>query len=201
MSELKRTVLILLVIMAGTGNSTGEEQGYKRDIRHLRATILDLRGLPSSLNQSISDLSVRADELTAQHSSLSVRQDKTAVRVSMMGDVLFDFDKAKIQTAAEPTLVEIARLITSITGGKIVIEGHTDAKGPVSNNQNLSFKRANAVATWLAANGVDKARLSVKGLGSSRPVAPNTLDNGDDNPDGRALNRRVEFVLPMKAKD
>jgi hypothetical protein len=47
-----------------------------------------------------------------------------------------------------------------------------------------------------AAHGAKESRLSIKGLGGTRPVAPNTQKNGADNPDGRKLNRRVEFVLP-----
>ena len=114
----------------------------------------------------------------------------------MMSDVLFDFDKANIQPSAEPTLEDILKLIKSIPAGTIAIEGHTDSKGSASYNRELSLRRANAVAEWLTAHGVNKSRLSVKGLGDSRPVARNTLKNGADNPDGRKLNRRVEFVLP-----
>ncbi|MBC8923994.1 OmpA family protein, partial [Escherichia coli] len=76
----------------------------------------------------------------------------------------------------------------------VAIEGHTDSKGSASYNRDLSVRRANAVADWLTAHGAKKSRLSVKGFGGSRPVASNTLKNGADNPDGRKLNRRVEFV-------
>lgn len=116
----------------------------------------------------------------------------------MTGDILFDFDRAAIQPTAEPTLTDIAHLIASISGETIIVEGHTDSKGSADYNKGLSLRRAEAVASWLAAHGADKSRLSVKALGDSRPVAPNTLDNGADNPDGRALNRRVEFVLPSQ---
>jgi outer membrane protein OmpA-like peptidoglycan-associated protein len=116
--------------------------------------------------------------------------------VSVTGDVLFDFDKADIQPAAEPTLTDIARLVASVPAGTIIIEGHTDSKGSAKYNESLSLQRANAVAKWLVKHGADKARLSVKALGASRPVAPNTLESGADNPDGRAQNRRVELVLP-----
>lgn len=82
--------------------------------------------------------------------------------VSMLGDVLFDVDKYTIRPTAEPTLLEIVRVINSTSAGNVSIEGHTDAKG----------------------------------LGDTKPLQPNTLANGADNPKGRAQNRRVEFVLP-----
>ncbi|MDH6233126.1 outer membrane protein OmpA-like peptidoglycan-associated protein [Mesorhizobium soli] len=198
MSRASKYALVLAVLVAGTGFSSAEEGPYKSEIRDLKAKVLDLKGLPSDLGVTISDLSARADGLAAQNSALSVRRDELAVRVSMMGDVLFEFDKANIQASAEPTLGDILRLITSVPAGLITIEGHTDSKGPARYNKELSLKRANAVAEWLAAHGTDKARLSVKGLGDTRPIAPNTLESGADNPGGRALNRRVEFVLPRQ---
>lgn len=187
--------LAVLIPMA-TASGALAEAPYHRDIRDLKPVILDLKGLPSDTNSASLDLSTQVAGLAAQHSGLSVRQDKTAVRVSMMSDVLFDFDKANIQPSAEPTLEDILKLIKSIPAGTIAIEGHTDSKGSASYNRELSLRRANAVAEWLTAHGVNKSRLSVKGLGDSRPVARNTLKNGADNPDGRKLNRRVEFVLP-----
>lgn len=196
MTRAVSAALAIALVAASAGSSLAEEPVYHRDIRDLRATILDLKGLPSGLNSTVSDLSAKADGLAAQHSGLSVRQDATAVRVSMMGDVLFDFDKAGIQPAAEPALTEIAALIASIPAGTIVIEGHTDSKGSARYNQDLSLRRANAVMDWLVSHGADRARLAVEGLGDSRPVAPNTAADGADDPDGRARNRRVEFVLP-----
>jgi outer membrane protein OmpA-like peptidoglycan-associated protein len=185
-----------LAVLFSTGHASAEALEYKREVRHLKATILNLKGLPQDLDSTVSALSARIEDLTSNRSDLTVHQEDNVVRVSMTGDVLFDFDKADIRTAAEPTLKEIARLIASIPVGETVIEGHTDSRGSDGYNQALSLRRAKAVATWLVAHGVDRKKLSVVGLGSSRPVAPNESDSGSDNPAGRALNRRVEFVLP-----
>ncbi|WP_429131621.1 OmpA family protein [Ensifer sp. 4252] len=188
----------MAVIMIAASGSYAQVPPYHREIRDLKATVLDLKGLPSDLNSAVFDLSAKADGLTAQHGGLSVRQDATTVRVSMTGDVLFDFDKADIQSAAEPTLMDIARLIASVPASTIIIEGHTDSKGSAQYNKELSLQRAKAVVQWLVKHGADKARLSVKALGDSRPIEPNTQKNGADNPQGRALNRRVEFVFPKQ---
>ena len=192
------SILLAAALLAAAGGSVAQEPPYKAEIRDLQATILDLKGLPSDASGGISDLTSQIDGLAARHEGLSVRQDKNAVTVSMLGDVLFDFDKAAIRPAAEPTLRDIASLVKSRSAGVVTIEGHTDSKGSASYNKELSLRRAKAVAQWLASQGVDPARLSIKGLGDTRPVQPNELANGVDNPQGRAQNRRVEFVLPKR---
>lgn len=192
------STLLAAALLAAASGSVAQEPPYKAEIRDLQATILDLKGLPSDASGGISDLTSQIDGLAARHEGLSVRQDKNAVTVSMLGDVLFDFDKAAIRPAAEPTLRDIAGLVKSSSAGVVTIEGHTDSKGSASYNKELSLRRAKAVAQWLASQGVDPARLSTKGLGDTRPVQPNKLANGADNPQGRAQNRRVEFVLPKR---
>jgi len=183
----------LLILAHG---AAAQEPPYKAEVLDLQATILHLKGFPSDTGAGVSDLSAQISDLAGRHEGLSVRQDKDAVTVSMLGDVLFDFDKAAIRPTAEPALQDIARAIQAAPAGRVAIEGHTDSKGTASYNQTLSVKRANAVLQWLANHGVDKARLAAKGYGDTRPVQPNALANGADNPKGRAQNRRVEFVLP-----
>lgn len=185
-----------LAIMVSVSHANADGADYKRDIRDLKATVLSLKGIGAETGGSVSGLSARIDSLTSNRSDLTVRREGKLIKVSMIGDVLFDFDKAEIRPAAEPALQEIARLIASIPDGRTTVEGHTDSRGAATYNQALSKRRAKAVAAWLAAHGVDKARLAVAGMGSSHPIAPNKDENGLDNPEGRALNRRVEFVLP-----
>lgn len=204
-SCITKSCIAIIVFLAATCGSLAQEPPYHREIRDLKATVLDLKataldlkGLPSDLNSAVSDLSAKAGGLAARHGGLSVRHDATTVRLSMTGDILFDFDRADIKSAAEPTLTDIARLVASVPAGTIVIEGHTDSKGSARYNQELSLRRAQVVAQWLVRHGADKAQLSVKALGGTRPIEPNTLKTGADNPEGRALNRRVEFVMPKQ---
>ncbi|HEY9275041.1 MULTISPECIES: OmpA family protein [Achromobacter] len=192
------STLLAAALLAAAGGSMAQEPPYKAEILDLQATILDLKGLPSDASGGISDLNAQIDGLAARHDGLSVRQDKNAVTVAMLGDVLFDFDKTAIRPAAEPTLRDIASLIKASSAGTVAIEGHTDSKGSASYNKDLSLRRAQAVAQWLASHGVDKARLTVKGFGDTQPIQSNRLANGADNPQGRAQNRRVEFVLPKR---
>lgn len=116
--------------------------------------------------------------------------------VSLPGDVTFDFDKATIQSGAQPTLDRLAQLIAASGDGRIAIEGHTDARGDDLYNKRLSEQRAEAVKAYLAEKGVDAARLNTIGLGEMRPVAPNAKNDGSDDEEGRQRNRRVEVILP-----
>ncbi|MCB2204903.1 OmpA family protein [bacterium] len=70
----------------------------------------------------------------------------------------------------------------------VEIHGHTDSRGSRALNMRLSRQRAEAVLEWLAARGIDPERLSAKGFGPDKPAASN------DTEEGRAKNRRIEFV-------
>lgn len=116
--------------------------------------------------------------------------------VSLPGDVLFDFDKWNIRNDAKDTLKKVALLIQNSGDEPVEINGHTDNKGTDEYNQVLSEKRAESVKNYLSSElSIPAARLTSRGFGETKPVAPNTLPNGEDNPSGRQLNRRVEIVI------
>lgn len=77
----------------------------------------------------------------------------------------------------------------------VVILSHTDNVGSKRYNQDLSQKRAQNVVDLLVSMGIEKSRLEAKGFGESKPIAPNELSDGSDNPAGRSLNRRTEFSV------
>ncbi|OQX65819.1 MAG: hypothetical protein B5M55_02710 [Desulfococcus sp. 4484_242] len=102
--------------------------------------------------------------------------------------VLFDFDKYNIKPRFFYLLDEAATVFKMNPDLKVKIEGHTDNVGTAEYNQELSLKRANAVMAYFCKKGIARDRLSIKGYGFTRPVAPN------DTKEGRALNRRVELT-------
>lgn len=103
--------------------------------------------------------------------------------------IRFDTDSDRLKPESAAVIRTIARGLESNTALKLLIEGHTDASGDAGHNLDLSKRRAEAVKAVLASQfGVDAARLTTAGLGSTRPVGSN------DTPQGRAQNRRVEFV-------
>jgi OmpA-OmpF porin, OOP family len=109
-------------------------------------------------------------------------------RVATQG-IYFDTGSDRIRPESAPTLKEIGSMLKEHGDLSLTIEGHTDNVGNAAANQTLSEKRAAAVrAALIAEYGIEAARLAAKGLGASKPAAPN------ETPEGRQMNRRVELV-------
>lgn len=118
------------------------------------------------------------------------------VVIELAADVLFDFDRFTLRPAAQESLAKLAAALKDLDKTPAVIEGHTDNKGLDAYNQQLSERRAIAVRDWLSGRGgMAASRLSAKGFGKTRPVAPNSKPDGSDDPEGRQKNRRVEIRL------
>lgn len=108
--------------------------------------------------------------------------------VSLYG-IMFDFNRADIKPESEPTLAEIAKLLTKEQGLKLLVVGHTDNVGGFDYNVGLSQRRATAVVTVLSSRyHIAASRLRAGGVGMMAPIATNDSDAG------RAKNRRVELV-------
>lgn len=101
--------------------------------------------------------------------------------------VLFDFDKATIQSGNERVFNNAIKVLKLNPGLTVEIQGHTDSRGTTEYNQNLSERRAAAVKQLLVDNGINASRLTTKGFGESLPIASNNSD------EGRAENRRVVY--------
>lgn len=103
--------------------------------------------------------------------------------------ILFDVNSANIKPESYGTLKEIATVLKEVTDLKVKIVGHTDADGADASNLELSKSRAASVKSALAKEfGIDESRMETDGKGESEPIDKN------DNPAGKANNRRVEFI-------
>jgi len=102
--------------------------------------------------------------------------------------ILFDVNKATIKPQSMGTLNDISKLMKDHPELKFEVDGHTDSDGEDAANMKLSNERAAAVKAQLVSMGVDASRLTTKGYGESKPLSDNTT------PEGKANNRRVEFV-------
>jgi outer membrane protein OmpA-like peptidoglycan-associated protein len=103
--------------------------------------------------------------------------------------ILFDTDSDCLKVESAAVIKSVARGLDANPNLKLRIEGHTDATGNAEHNVDLSRRRAEAVKAVLVSQfGVDAARLTAGGFGASKPIDSN------DTPQGRAQNRRVEFV-------
>ena len=103
--------------------------------------------------------------------------------------VNFEFAKAALLPTSAATLDVLADVLRRYPYLRVEVGGHTDDRGSDATNDALSHRRAESVRDYLVASGVASDRLTAVGYGERRPVA----DNGNDT--GRALNRRVEFVV------
>lgn len=100
----------------------------------------------------------------------------------------FDVDKATLRPESMGTLNQIKAVMTSDPTLKFEIDGHTDNSGSAAHNLTLSQQRADAVKAQLVSMGISADRLTTKGYGDTKPMTSN------DTPEGKANNRRVEFV-------
>ncbi len=127
-------------------------------------------------------------------SSDNVKIEGTKIRI--LKKVFFNRGKDTIKKKSYAILNEVAQVLTEtpfIT--KIRVDGHTDSDGKDDKNLDLSKRRAASVLAYLTKKGIDPARLTSEGFGESAPIGDNR------SPDGRALNRRVEFnILEVNGK-
>lgn len=106
----------------------------------------------------------------------------------IMHGILFDVDKSTLKPESMGSINQILNIMKKDPSLKFEIDGHTDNTGQAAHNLTLSQQRADAVKSQLVKMGIDGSRLSTKGFGDTKPIADNSI------PEGRANNRRVEFV-------
>jgi outer membrane protein OmpA-like peptidoglycan-associated protein len=123
---------------------------------------------------------------------VSVRRQGNNIVLEMASDVTFPVDGDQVNPQFYQTLAAVGEVLAEYNRTTIEVSGHTDSTGQASYNQDLSYRRANAVAYILAQNGVMPQRMYVIGLGETRPIATNAT------PAVRARNRRVEIqIIPL----
>ncbi|MXV17881.1 OmpA family protein [Pedobacter sp. HMF7056] len=110
-------------------------------------------------------------------------------------DVYYEFDKSELTASSKTVLDKLVKTMADNPNIRVEIGAHTDNKGTEAYNLELSLRRAESCVQYLVSQGIDAERLTSRGYGESMPIAPNTLDNGKDNPDGRSKNRRTEFKV------
>ncbi|ABD08285.1 OmpA/MotB [Rhodopseudomonas palustris HaA2] len=125
---------------------------------------------------------------TASIPSVEACQSKLSTLVAAQ-KINFMRGSAEIAQASLPVLKQLAEVIAHCPAATIEVAGHTDAAGKKAANEALSKRRAEAVADNLTKAGIGSAKLTAVGYGASKPLAAN------DSADGRAKNRRIEFVV------
>jgi outer membrane protein OmpA-like peptidoglycan-associated protein/tetratricopeptide (TPR) repeat protein len=110
-------------------------------------------------------------------------------------NILYDFNKATLRPESKLVLDTLIIVLKDNPKIKVELGAHTDSIGSDKYNDKLSQARAQSCVDYIILKGIDKGRIYAKGYGKRKPIAPNSLPNGKDNPAGRQLNRRTEFKV------
>src|SRR5204862_5595202 len=116
-------------------------------------------------------------------------------QVVRLNNVFFDFDKWDLRPESFVELDRVVKLLKENPAIEIEMSAHTDSHGGDDYNLKLSDNRARSCMEYILSKGIEPSRITSQGYGESMPVAPTANPDGSDNPDGRQLNRRVEFKI------
>ncbi len=128
-------------------------------------------------------------ELRAQLGAGTVTNTGSQLVVTLPNDILFAVDSAGVSGQSQADLRAVAASLNRYPDSTVNVIGHADNSGEAAYNQDLSERRAQAVAQVLVASGVSAGRINAIGRGEDAPLASN------QTPEGRAANRRVEIVI------
>jgi len=205
-TTLTRDEAYIAMRKAELADTDGSTQHYQRELRaakersssaqakNAEKTQAELVQTKQQLNDESS--ARKAAEVRAQQAlanlaaanAAAVKQEPRGTVITLSGNVLFASGKSVLLPGAQSSLDQVAAALKD-QDSKLLIEGHTDARGNEQSNMQLSKARAEAVGSYLATRGVAAERIMTNGLGPSRPVADNA------SAEGRANNRRVEIVV------
>jgi outer membrane protein OmpA-like peptidoglycan-associated protein len=146
-------------------------------------------GLTGAAIGSYMDQQERELRAQLQGTGVSVTRVGNQIILNMPSNITFGVDSATVQPQFNETLISVGLVLRKFNKTIIDVYGHTDNTGSDQHNQDLSQRRAVAVATILANQGVDQRRFFIEGRGEEDPIASNS------NEAGRAQNRRVEIQL------
>ena len=136
----------------------------------------------------------QAEEIKNKVPDAKVERVGEGIVVEFSSNVLFGFDKAELSTDAKTNLDKLVTVLNTYPDTNIELQGHTDSKGSEAYNQTLSEKRASTVSAYLAEKAIKAESMTIKGFGDTVPKYDNETE------DGRAQNRRVEFLITANEK-
>ncbi len=136
----------------------------------------------------------QAEEIKNTVPGATVERVGEGIVVEFSNNVLFELNKSDLSTAAKSNLDKLVTVLNTYPDTNIEIQGHTDSSGADSYNQTLSERRAGAVSGYLVSKSILAQRVTTKGFGESVPKHDNATE------EGRAQNRRVEFLISANEK-
>jgi outer membrane protein OmpA-like peptidoglycan-associated protein len=171
---------------AARASALAEQQAARVEAERARFAA---REAEEKRQQAEADKTALRERLRQQlNNVLETRETQRGLIVNI-SDVLFDFNQYTLKSSSREKLAKVAGILLAYPGLKIKLEGHTDSVGSDEYNLKLSQQRADAVRSYLVAQGVASETVDAVGLGEADPVATN------DTPAGRQQNRRVDMVV------
>lgn len=183
MNKTGRGAAIGAAIGAVAGGASGGDRGQRAVIGAAAGAAIG-----AGVGKYMQNQEEKLRQQTAGTGVEVTRQDDNVI-LNMPGHVTFSTDSAQITPAFYSTLDQVTATINEYRDTQVQIAGHTDSTGSDSYNQQLSERRAQAVASYFLGRGIAGNRVSTIGYGEARPVASN------ETADGRQQNRRVEIIL------
>jgi outer membrane protein OmpA-like peptidoglycan-associated protein len=110
-------------------------------------------------------------------------------------NIFFDFDRSDLRSASKTELDNVVEILRKNPAYTVEVRAHTDAKGSDAYNMSLSGRRRDAAVRYLRAKNISEGRITTSTHGEKDPVAINETKAGDDSPEGRQYNRRVELII------
>jgi len=136
----------------------------------------------------------QAEEIKNTVPDAQVERVGEGIVVEFNSKILFGFDQSNLSADARNNLDKLVVVLNNYPDTNIEIQGHTDSTGSESYNQRLSEQRAGSVSDYLVQNGISNRRITEIGMGELYPKYTN------DTEEGRAQNRRVDFLITANEK-
>ena len=190
-ARAKKGALIGAAIGVAAGLLSGDSAVERRQHAMVGAGIGALAGGAIGNYQDKQEAELRRE---TAGTGLDVSRDGDVIKLNLPDGVTFDFNKTDIKPQFYPSLNTIAGTLREYNQTIVEVSGHTDNIGSDAVNQRISEQRANSVASYLMAQGLQRERFEIVGLGKRFPIADNATEQG------RSLNRRVEIrLLPIRS--
>ena len=190
-ARAKKGALIGAAIGVATGLLSGDSAVERRQHAMVGAGIGALAGGAIGNYQDKQEAELRRE---TAGTGIDVSRDGDVIKLNLPDGVTFDFNKTDIKPQFYPSLNTIAGTLREYNQTIVEVSGHTDNIGSDAVNQRISEQRANSVASYLMAQGLQRERFEIIGLGKRFPIADNATEQG------RSLNRRVEIrLLPIRS--
>ncbi|MFT6685344.1 MAG: OOP family OmpA-OmpF porin [Bacteroidia bacterium] len=181
--------------------NTGKVDSIKIDIKDKFVSInTESEYRITALSEKYESKGVEFNTLNSNQSDtlyydLFLTDKKNEIHKEFIGIIYYKYAESRLTPEAPATLETIIAYLKLNPKSQVEVRAHTDGKGPAEFNLNLSESRCDAAVNFLKSEGIEVFRIKNKWFGESEPAAPNTNEDGSDNPEGRALNRRTEFKI------